>query len=123
MYCTLEDGVADTIRNRLGKVDYVSLQNIYVMQGEKTDEGYTVPFNFTNQIDSFIEAVKNIKPALQRMVKLAEEYKFALIIIRHVTKGSKEKGVLKTLIECSSFLQGFFFPNLKQWVTKFYKVN
>lgn len=118
MYCTMEDTAGD-IRKRLGTIGHANLNNIAVFSGKKSKDGFDVPFDFGNNIESFKKAVEQIKPsvvvidplqsfigvdmnkanetrpALQRMVTLAKEYNFALIILRHLTKGGKEKGLYR----------------------------
>lgn len=118
MYCSNEDGADDTILPRFINSGG-DLSRLKIFKGEKKDNDYEAPFNFTDKIYLLEEAIKRTnpaivvfdplqsfigvdmnkanetRPALFNIVQLAERYEFSAIIIRHLNKGGKDKALYR----------------------------
>lgn len=119
IYCTSENSRSKSIKNRLVGAG-ADQSRIHHFEGIKHKEGYTVPFDFSEEgIKPLYRAMDKVKPTLliidpiqayigcdmnkaeqtrpnlQRLVGLAEKYSCAVIIIRHTTKGRQQKGAFR----------------------------
>jgi hypothetical protein len=119
IYCTSENSRSKSIKNRLIGAG-ADQSRIYHFEGVKHKEGYTVPFDFSEEgIKPLYRAMDKLKPKLlvidplqayigcdmnkaeqtrpnlQRLVALAEKYQCAVVIIRHTTKGKQQKGAFR----------------------------
>ena len=119
IYGTLEDGLADTIKPRAEK-QKANQRLFTVLEGERTEDG-TVHFVTLERPDIIEDAIKREKPALlvldpisgwlgggadinranqvraklAPLVKLAEAYGVAVLVIQHLTKGRADKALYR----------------------------
>ncbi len=114
LYQTAEDGYKDTINYRLKKMD-ADLNNIYMLdESEKTlsfmDERLE---NFLNEckpglmvfdpIQAYLGSgidmhrANEVRPIMSHIIKLAEEYKCALVVITHMSKMTQASALYRNL--------------------------
>jgi len=121
LYLTAEDGLADTIRPRIDMLRGDAYR-IHVLDGffyEGDEESiHAVTLNNINVIKTSIEDIKpslivvdplqaymgagvdihranEVRPVLSRIAKLAEEYKVALLLIRHLSKARTDRALYR----------------------------
>jgi len=126
VYMSAEDGLADTLRPRLDAVE-ADVRNIYAITGqcyvdEETGEEKQIGITLQD-INALRQAMKRLKPQLvvvdplqaymgasvdmhranevrpilSNLAKLAEEYKCAVLLIRHLGKSQKDRAIYRGL--------------------------
>jgi DNA primase catalytic core len=126
IYLTAEDGLADTLRPRLDAMG-ADVKNIYAITGQsyidkKTGEekqtGVTLQDIYilrqamqqlkprlvvVDPLQAYLGAgidlyrANEVRPILSNLAKMAEEYKCAVLLIRHLGKGSKDRAIYRGL--------------------------
>jgi putative DNA primase/helicase len=126
VYMSAEDGLADTLRPRLDAVG-ADVRNIYALTGrshideetgEEVQEGVTLQdVNVLRQVlvelspqmvvvdplqaylggSVDMHRANEVRPILSGLAKLAEEYKCAVLLIRHLGKGQKDRAIYRGL--------------------------
>lgn len=126
VYLSAEDGLGDTLRPRLDAVE-ADVKNVYALigrshideeTGEERQEGVTLQdVNILRQVldelkprmvvvdplQAYLGAsvdmhrANEVRPVLSGLAKLAEEYKCAVLLIRHLAKGQKDRAVYRGL--------------------------
>jgi len=126
VYMSAEDGLADTLRPRLDAVG-ANVKNIYALtgqahidekSGEEVQEGITLQdINVLRQVLAELRPqlvvvdplqaymgtsidmhrANEVRPVLSGLARLAEEYKCAVLLIRHLGKGQKDRAIYRGL--------------------------
>lgn len=118
VFMSAEDGIADTLVPRLLKME-VDMARIFAVQGTWTDdEEGTFSFDDIELLDSFMADKKpalvvidplqaflgakvdmhranETRPVLAKLGRLAEKYQCAMLILRHLSKGTATKGIYR----------------------------
>ncbi|MCL6449059.1 MAG: AAA family ATPase [Armatimonadetes bacterium] len=125
LYTTAEDGIADTIRNRVAGMD-ADLTKFYVLQGalqgQKNGEDELLPVSLDTPV-VLETAIQELKPALvvldpiqaflgtgidmhkanqvrsrlAILTRLAETYKCTFLVLRHLTKTAMDRAIYRGL--------------------------
>ena len=126
VFMSAEDGLADTLRPRLDAVG-ANVKNIYALtgqahidekSGEEVQEGITLQdINVLRQVlaelrpqlvvvdplQAYMGAsvdmhrANEVRPILSGLARLAEEFKCAVLLIRHLGKGQKDRAIYRGL--------------------------
>lgn len=121
LYATAEDGIADTIRNRVEGMG-ADLTRFYVLQGQRNGEDELLPVSLDNPV-VLETAIQELKPALVALdpiqaflgagidmhkanqvrsrlailTRLSETYKCTIAVIRHLTKTAMDRAIYRGL--------------------------
>jgi len=119
---TAEDGLADTISNRLAGMD-VDQNRIFALEGVRDEKGGERQYSLTDDLQSIEQALDNkefaliiidplnaylgasldthrdaaLRSVLMPVARLAERRDVAVLCIRHLTKSSKDKAIYRGL--------------------------
>ncbi len=122
LFGTLEDGLGDTIRPRLERMD-ADLDKVISFEGSREDDGTASPVTLANGIEYLSGAIKKHRPALLvldplsawlggdvdinrsnqtrarlgPLVRLAEDSGTAVLLIQHLTKGKRDRALYRGL--------------------------